>query len=331
MSLPSNGYRQPDRYPKMWFGTDGHMEWVDTPLQGADVSPRGWGVDGTTLTGGGYVIQSRNSHKTYNFEWKGTSARAMAQKMQDYRDGVFDSDGWDSRGLVYFTDPLTYTTNMLSKIWASPEIGIPTSSEGDSFHPFGTVSRVPTPDHLVQDWGYPRWGVEVIQPNVVDGFPSPRRATYLLHVPPPGPGKYNSIYISGAATSPEDFTSNWGLSVVAYFADGNWMQLPVQTATLPSGLFVAAVNSTSTTNPVTKITLTVKGSGVQIFGLRAILGVFNGRQLFDDVADIYSWFGGQGHSGCRFVGNPTYINNTSVNGGQIGYAATLKEVGSWIQ
>lgn len=43
------------------------------------------------------------------------------------------------------------------------------------------------------------------------------------------------------------------------------------------------------------------------------------------------WLPGSGHSGCKFVGNPTWIANSGVNGGQIGYAATLKEVGDWQQ
>ncbi|HLS02888.1 MAG TPA: hypothetical protein VK054_13090, partial [Beutenbergiaceae bacterium] len=41
------------------------------------------------------------------------------------------------------------------------------------------------------------------------------------------------------------------------------------------------------------------------------------------------WLPGSGNSGCKFVGNPTWIANSGVNGGQIGYAATLKEVGDW--
>src|SRR5690625_875381 len=43
------------------------------------------------------------------------------------------------------------------------------------------------------------------------------------------------------------------------------------------------------------------------------------------------WLPGSGNSGCKFVGNPTWIANSGVNGGQIGYAATLKEVGDWQQ
>lgn len=42
------------------------------------------------------------------------------------------------------------------------------------------------------------------------------------------------------------------------------------------------------------------------------------------------WIGGQGHSGCRFVGAPSYVNNGPVEGGRVGFAATFAEVGSWI-
>lgn len=42
------------------------------------------------------------------------------------------------------------------------------------------------------------------------------------------------------------------------------------------------------------------------------------------------WIGGQGHSGCRFAGTPSYVNNGPVEGGRVGYAATFVEVGSWV-
>ena len=34
-------------YAKMWFGTEYKMQWIDCPLQGADVSPMGWSAEGT--------------------------------------------------------------------------------------------------------------------------------------------------------------------------------------------------------------------------------------------------------------------------------------------
>lgn len=39
------------------------------------------------------------------------------------------------------------------------------------------------------------------------------------------------------------------------------------------------------------------------------------------------WIGGQGHSGCRFSGMPSYVTNSPIKGGQIGFAATFIEVG----
>lgn len=41
------------------------------------------------------------------------------------------------------------------------------------------------------------------------------------------------------------------------------------------------------------------------------------------------WQSGMGHSGCRFIGKPTYIANNGVNGGQVSYAASFREVGMW--
>ena len=45
-------------YARMWFGTEDKMQWIDCPLQGADVSPLGWSAEGTLLNGGGYATLS---------------------------------------------------------------------------------------------------------------------------------------------------------------------------------------------------------------------------------------------------------------------------------
>lgn len=41
------------------------------------------------------------------------------------------------------------------------------------------------------------------------------------------------------------------------------------------------------------------------------------------------WYAGEGHSGCRFDGRPTLVNYNGIGGGQVGLAASFKEVGSW--
>lgn len=42
------------------------------------------------------------------------------------------------------------------------------------------------------------------------------------------------------------------------------------------------------------------------------------------------WIGGQGHSGCRFIGTPSYVTNSPIEGGRVGFAASFVEVGSWV-
>lgn len=42
------------------------------------------------------------------------------------------------------------------------------------------------------------------------------------------------------------------------------------------------------------------------------------------------WHTGEGHSGARFVGDPIVVEYNGVDGGQIGIAATFREVGAWV-
>lgn len=101
---------------QMWFGTPTRMGWIDVPVSGADSSPDSWGAAGTTANGLGYALNSWGSHKVYNYEWRSSSTRQMAQKIKSYADGTF------GRGLIYFLDPLAYDTNLLPARWADPSV-----------------------------------------------------------------------------------------------------------------------------------------------------------------------------------------------------------------
>lgn len=102
----------------MWFGTKDYSTYIPTPVSGADVSPEGWGDSGTTLNGSGFVMNSFNSHKTYDFSWRQTTARETAQLIKSFYDGSF------GRGKIYLVDPLTTSTNVLPARWADPSITI---------------------------------------------------------------------------------------------------------------------------------------------------------------------------------------------------------------
>ena len=106
------------KHRKMWFGTEGHMEWIPVPLTGADVSPIGWSANAIGLGGEGFQRSSYGSHREYKFAWSNASSRAMAQSLQDYSNGSY------GRGPIYFVDPHTYKTNVFPAHWADPSMAL---------------------------------------------------------------------------------------------------------------------------------------------------------------------------------------------------------------
>ena len=99
---------------------------------------------------------------------------------------------------------------------------------------------------------------------------------------------------------------------------------------------VVRLGGSEETSPGAGSTLRIKGQGTLELSqgywdlLTIVPGDYSGPPFSGDSPDEGpAWLPGSGNSGCKFVGNPTWIANSGVNGGQIGYAATLKEVGDW--
>lgn len=297
----------------LWFGVhspgSSHFEWMRTPKAGATMSPKSWQVDGTFVNGGGFVRHAWGNHREYVFEWPDSSSRETAAKMQAYRNGTY------GRGLIYFIDPLIYDQNILPARWADPSMAI--GDEGASL-----VKGV-----------YPE-GV-VTQGAKKNGLPI-RSAYYNLdNVPAFDRGDDEKLFVP----IPEGYTLYLG----AFYQD-----------TGSAFLFATPVDEAGNNGPVQYVLPTFNnsdtwyggksftgGSGVKLWigkaeptkasiTLTAIIARLykTGEQ---PPAEFFEgpWTPGLGHSGCRFVGNPTYVANTGVNGGQIGFAATFKEVGDW--
>lgn len=290
-----------------WFGTEEHMEWVATPLQGADSSPDGWGASGTLLNGGGYGFHSWSTHKTYTYEWPQSSSPEAAQKMKSYRDGSY------GRGLLYFIEPTIFRTNVLPAAWASPSMAV--GDEAPSLV-YGvtptavTTSNAATNDLPIQSAFY----------NVTTAAQS-------------NPDLDTSVFIP----IPEGHT----LHVGAFY-----------TRTGTAGVYATPINTNGTMGTRVQITAQANSSTTMVTqsfsGIRGIR-LWVGRTssaastitLAAMVARIVEtgkpaptqgpWIGGQGHSGCRFNPSspPSYVTNSPIEGGRIGYAASFIEVGSW--
>lgn len=107
-----------DNIEKMWFGTERKMMWIDTPNTGADASSIGTTASATGLGGGGFSRQSWDSHKGYQFSWGESADQRMVSIMESYRNGSY------GRGLLYFSDPMYYRTNILPKRLADPAMAV---------------------------------------------------------------------------------------------------------------------------------------------------------------------------------------------------------------
>ncbi len=298
-----------------YFGTEERLVMFATPLQGADSSPQAWGVDGTLLNGGGYGFHSFGSHKRYTYEWPQSSSPETAQMMKSYRDGTY------GRGLIYFLEPGIYRTNILPASWADPSMGL--GNEAATLV-YG-VNPSMTPTSGGSNLNLPVYSTVYDLTSVaVQTNPTPDSSVFL-----PVPPGYTLLL--GA------FYSSTG--------DG--------------GIFVAPVNENGTVGDSVKLTekpntdtevVTDQFAG-DIRGVRIWVGrtaatsssvtiaAITGRLVETPDLDNPSklakisqgpWIGGQGHSGCRFLEAPSYVTNSPVEGGRVGFAASFVEVGSWV-
>lgn len=341
----------------LWFGTlSGGMDWFPTPIQGAEMSPEGWSGGGTLLNGGGYQTNSFGSHKTYTFEWPQSSSREVAGLMKGYADGTY------GRGLIYFIDPLIYDQNILPAQWADPSMVL--GYEGVS-HVYGeTPTGSNTPNRTLNklpfrsvtyDLGYVSSGFRGQDDAVF--IPIPEGHTLLIGA------VYTSSGTGGVFATPQSpsglLQPNRKLSkvnpitpdglVIDRFNDveGIWLWIGKSSsgaAAVTVSAMIARLVKTS--DLAISGVPTGNGYGLDPYGQTpygslsgfanvygsGVYGQFTyGGDLPARVKKAIQgpWQPGLGHSGCRFIGKPTYVANNGVNGGQISFAASFREVGSW--
>ncbi len=296
---------------KMWFGTEERRVWVPLPSTGADSSPLGSSTNGTLMGGGGFVAGSLNTHKQYVYAWSNASTRQAALLMQAYHAGAY------GRGLIYFHDPLTFDTNILPKQWSMPSIAL--EHEAPTLLPLLDPPITETATADAEANNLPLASVTYDLAGIPHGFQGAR----------------NSLFIP----VPPGFTLRLGAFYEATGSGGVWAA-PVDavgTAGTPVKLTEMANDATEIVpDVITPGTLGVRlwvgksASGAATVTLAALIGRLVSSITPDNPIKLAGpWIIGEGNSGCRFVGAPTYIKYNGVGGGQVGYATTLKETGSW--
>lgn len=312
----------------LWFGTIDYPQWISTPLTGADMSSQSWSASGTLLSGGGYAVNSWGSHKTYTFEWPKSSSREAAMMMQAYRNGTY------GRGLIYFLDPMNYNLNILPARVADPSMAL--NNEGASL-----VYGLDPVSVSTSGWQTNLLPVNAAQYTLTDiaaGWRGVEDATYIPI--PPGFTLYLGAFYSATGTggifaSPQNTNGTIGSPqlltaksptaseiVTDSFSGvpGVWLWLG-KTASGVSTVTVQAMIARliPTTNITGSPYVATNGEGPYSAAISTTLPMLKSGP----------WISGMGHSGVRFTGNPTYVVNNGVNGGQVSYSASFIEVGSW--
>lgn len=315
----------------LWMDVEGGWRgWFKTPLTGADSSPQGWGADGTLLNGGGYAVSSFGSHKQYQYEWGESSSRQEAQFMKSLADGTY------GRGLIHFIEPTLYDQNILPARTADPSMAI--EDEGSSFVYGYNPTPVPT-----SNWEQnllPITSAFYDLANESAGYRGIEDSTYVTI--PEGYTLYLGAFYQATGSGGifiREVLSNGreGRDIMLTPIDNESPVIAVDTFSgirgvrIWLGKYATGAASVTATALIARLISTDRilideaGYAEGEYGLEPYGGVLTPTHI-----DQGPWIGGMGHSGCKFVGKPSFVSNTGVNGGQVGFAATFKEVGSYL-
>lgn len=313
-----------------WLDVEGGWKgWIRTPNRGADSSPTGWAVDGTLLNGGGYALNSFGSHKRYTYAWPDSSPRQEAQFMKSLADGTY------GRGLIHFIEPTLYDQNILPARVADPSMAV--DDEGASlvygYDPSGVATSGWETNLLpLTSAYYNLFGVETGYRGSSDTVYVPIPEGYTLFI-----GAFYSATGSGGIYAREVLSNGVEGADTTLTPLAN--DSSVVTADSFSGIRGVRIWLGKTASGAATVTATALiGRLVKSEILDSALGYGEGGYGEEPYGGVYlpewvtagPWVGGMGHSGCRFVGKPSFVSNTGVNGGQVGYSATFQEVGSWL-
>lgn len=311
MSKPLN-YRN-----GLWLGTKQYMRFVPAPSRGAAVQSEGFYEEGTGKNGGGYIAESFGRHNTFQYDWPRSTDRQVANFIQGLKDGTY------GRGVIHFTDPTSYETNVLPAHWANPgmTLGFETPPlvfrQQPEVFEFGMSDRDNTPLSGATYGGLPN----------ITGFDI--ADAVFIPIPPGMAFLIGSRYESSHA----------GAGIFVTPVDRGMGLKPTDRVQLPRGINVS--------DPFQEL-VTTSFSGVDFGGVYIWVGRTNATSaaatvsILDMIGKLVPanilgtdwqhrydgdvWYGGEGHTGVRFLGQPTIEHDSNRN---TSVSATFKEVGAW--
>jgi hypothetical protein len=292
---------------KMWFGTKDNMQWIDTPLSGANVSTSGNYANLDLVNGGAHVRNSFDSHKNYNFTWGSSVDRKLASIIRAYRNGSY------GRGLMYFIDPMYYETNILPQRWADPSMCINHEAQNIA----GLVHKPSQSLTQSNNNGLPVYSAVYSFQSGVNYDGLDEGDALWIPIPPEAELVIWAYYsfVGNARIMVRD--SGKDSNIEALYGNRAYTLEPVVTV-VPGGVSGSSAELYLSNNA------SPENSRIEVSGITA-------RIRFPGYSENIEpfWYTGEGHSGCAFSSGPSVFNNSGVGGGQVSLSCELKEVGSW--
>jgi hypothetical protein len=286
----------------IWIGPRGNALWVPAPsVSNIDFSPSGYSNQVNYLNGGAGVRSSWASHREYVMQWT-LKSRDSLRPLQDMAAGMYGT------GLIFWSNPMAMDRNVLPECWAWPAqaaLDAPILVNGSTgVRPTSSATPANTLGYPATSISYPVSGT-----------------SQTLHVPiPPG----YVAWLGWHGTS----NGNGGLIVTPVYSASS-----VGPATYPAILPVTSTTRCNTSYSSASMV------GIDIsFGVGAVAGpatsvIYSGIMVqilpIGATPTLGGFISGQGDSGCVFATKP---KNTPYNQplDQVGAAAKLVEVGSWV-
>jgi hypothetical protein len=276
-----------------YIGTKQKLFEVRAPSIDMPSEKQGFSNELLFLNGGASIRRSVASHKRYTLTWNAVD-RDDARVVLDLADGIYGT------GLIYWHDPFVSDRNVLPQWWATPSQG---GYDGLPLNAGERGTLVPTPTN---DLNFP---VESIRYDVTE-FQS--RRVWL----PIAPGHTAHVGVFG-----EDGTGG-GVQVRTTLKGENTGAPNI--LTLMSVTDNSRFNATFTADAnVDGIELSLSGSGTVTLSGMMVQVLKDG-----ETPETGGFISGQGHSGLKFLTQPTYTPYSAVYT-RAGMAAQFIETGGW--
>lgn len=296
------------------------MSLVPAPDTGMDTGPEGYSEQIDFENGGYDTVVSAGSHRRYQMDWnlRESSGTQGLDLVKFYQQRYYGP------GLIYWSNPMNWRTNLFSPSWATPGL----TEQG-----WKTISNLPTTyaTDTTGTWGlYKREALYNLSAAVAGVVPTANNQMQVIPVPP---GQV--LWVHGRSTVGSTGGATYGLIARPMLQNGSYATPVVLTLTNSGNASPTQYSWSSVTYKAVEFYIGILAGGAG--GTNYRLGGLDAQLYpvgFTPSLMTMNHQPGQGDTGCKFDGTVSeayvLVDNTATRRLK-GLSADLVEVGAWLQ